>query len=125
MTQLIITEKPSAMKHVAEALADKKVTKKKTGKSVYYEITHNGKEILVGCAVGHLFNLKEKNKNGWKYPVLEYEWAPSHTISKVSAFTKEYVNTLASLSKKADEFIVATDYDLEGSLIGYNVIRFI
>ena len=125
MTQLIICEKPSQSLKIAEALADKKPAKKKSGKAVYYEIQHNGKEILVGCAVGHLFNLKEKNKNGWKYPVLEYEWAPSHEISKASSFTKEYVNALSFLSKKADEFIVATDYDLEGSLIGYNVIRFI
>ena len=66
MTQLIICEKPSQSLKIAEALADKKPAKKKSGKAVYYEIQHNGKEILVGCAVGHLFNLKEKNKNGWK-----------------------------------------------------------
>jgi len=29
------------------------------------------------------------------------------------------------LAKEADEFIVATDFDVEGEVIGWNVVRFI
>ena len=122
---LIVCEKPSQSLKVAEALADKKVIKKKSGKAVYYEIQHDGKDILIGCAVGHLFNLKEKNKNGWKYPVFDVDWYPAYEISKASAYTKDYINALKLLAKQSSEFIVACDYDIEGSLIGYNVIRFI
>ena len=32
---------------------------------------------------------------------------------------------LKSLAKKSDTFTVACDYDGEGSLIGYNIVRFI
>ena len=38
--------------------------KNKNKKVPYYEITHKGKKIIVGCAVGHLFGLKEKNGKG-------------------------------------------------------------
>jgi len=124
-TELIITEKPSQSLKIAEALADKKPVKKTEKGVSYYELKHKGKDILVGCAVGHIFNLKEKKSNGWTYPTYDYEWQPSHKISKSAEFTKKYLDVLKKLSKQADSFTVACDYDLEGSLIGYNVIRFV
>ena len=125
VTELIITEKPSQSLKIAEALADKKPSKKTEKGVVYYELKHKGKDILVGCAVGHIFNLKEKKSNGWTYPTYDYEWPPSYKISKDSSYTKKYLDVLKKLSKLSGEFTVACDYDLEGSLIGYNIIRFI
>ncbi|MBI2105894.1 DNA topoisomerase I [Candidatus Woesearchaeota archaeon] len=125
MVELIITEKPSQAQKIAEALSEGKPKKLSENKVSYYEIIHKGKKIFVGCAVGHLFNLREKNKKGWTYPVFETEWAPSYEINKASDFTKKYVDVLSNLSERADTFIVACDYDLEGSLIGYNILRFI
>ena len=124
-TELIISEKPNQAEKIAEALADKKPTKRNEKGVVYYELTHNGKEILVGCAVGHIFNLKEKNSKGWTYPAFEYEWKPSYQISKSAEFTKKYLDTLKKLSKRASSFTVGCDYDTEGSLIGFNVVRFV
>ena len=125
MVELIITEKPSQAQKIAEALSEGKPKKLSENKVSYYELVHGGRKIFVGCAVGHLFNLREKNKKGWTYPVFETEWAPSYEINKASDFTKKYVAVLENLSKRADIFIVACDYDLEGSLIGYNILRFI
>ncbi|MBI2507864.1 DNA topoisomerase I [Candidatus Woesearchaeota archaeon] len=125
MVELIVSEKPSQAQKIAEALADAKPKKIVENKVSYYELTHNGKKILVGCAVGHLFNLREKNKKGWTYPVFDTEWAPSYELNKSSDFTKKYIEVLSTLAKSSNEFVVACDYDLEGSLIGYNVLRFI
>src|SRR3989344_1863921 len=129
MTILIIGEKPSQAQKIAEALSEKKPIKHTDNKVTYYELTHKGKKIYVGCAVGHLYNLKEKDKKkkGLTYPIFsnELSWFPSYEISKSAEYTKKYIDTLSELSKKADSFIVACDYDLEGSLIGYNVLRFI
>ena len=129
MVILIIGEKPSQAQKIAEALSEKKPIKHTDNKVTYYELTHKGKKIYVGCAVGHLYNLKEKDKKkkGWTYPIFsnELSWFPSYEISKSAEYTKKYIDTLSELSKKADSFIVACDYDLEGSLIGYNVLRFI
>lgn len=127
MTELIFTEKPAQAEKIAFALADSAPTKKALGKAPYYELKHNGKDILVGCAVGHLYGLKEiKNgKNGWTYPVFNIEWIEAHAIRKNQSHSKPYVEALKKLVKKADEFTVACDYDTEGSVIGYNCVRFI
>lgn len=125
MYELIITEKPNASKKVAEALADSKPVKKEFKKAPYYELTHDGKDIVVGCAVGHLFGLAEKKKSkGFSYPVFDIEWVPSHVSSKTAAFSKKYLEALKKLAKKADVVTVATDYDVEGEVIGLNVVRY-
>ena len=126
MTELIICEKPAQALKIATALADKTPKKNKVGKVVYYSLKHKGKEILVGCAVGHLFGLAEKEKSPWgTYPVFEIEWKPKFKIDKNSAYTQDYYKVLKKLAKEADFFVVATDYDTEGSVIGYNCVKYI
>ncbi len=125
MVELIIAEKPAASLKIATALADDKIEKKSYKDVYYYEIKHKGKKIIVAAAVGHLYNLTEKVKSGWKYPVFDIEWQPSYNVTKSAAFTKKYTDALKKICKESDEYTVACDYDLEGSLIGYNVIRFI
>ncbi|MBT4577266.1 DNA topoisomerase I [Candidatus Woesearchaeota archaeon] len=127
MTELIFTEKPAQAEKIAFALADDIPTKKELGRAPYYEITHNGKDIIVGCAVGHLFGLKEikTEKKGWTYPVFDIEWVESHKIRKTQAHSRPYIEALKKLVKKADEFTVACDFDTEGSVIGFNCVKFI
>ncbi len=127
MTELIFTEKPTQAEKIAQALADDSPTKKLVGKVPYYELTHKGKDIIVGCAVGHLYGLKEikKKKSGWTYPVFDVKWVEAYTIKKSQAHSKAYLEVLKKLVKKADSFTVACDYDTEGSVIGYNCVRFI
>lgn len=125
MSELIITEKPNAAKKIADALADGKPIKESINKVPFYKITRGNKDILVGCAVGHLYGLAEKEKNGWKYPVFDIHWVPTADMSRGSAFSKKYLSALKKLSKEADEFTVATDYDIEGEVIGLNVVRYI
>ena len=87
--ELIIAEKPNAAKKIAESLADGKTIKKTIGKVSYYEITHSGKKIFVANAVGHLFNLTEKDKKkGWSYPVFSYEWKPSYEVNKEAKLSR-------------------------------------
>jgi DNA topoisomerase I len=124
-TQLIICEKPSAALKVAQALADK-TPKKNTymRKIPYYELTHNGKKITVVSAVGHLYTVTEKNKKGWTYPIFEIEWKASAEVNKASSYTKQYLNLIKKVAKEANDIIVACDYDVEGEVIGYNIVRF-
>lgn len=121
---LIIAEKPTAAKKIAEALADKNLKQHKKGKVIYFILEHKGKEIVVAPAVGHLYNLKSTDK-GWTYPTFNLDWLPSHEINKQAAFTKPYVNTIKKLCKDASEVVVACDFDIEGSLIGWNVVKYI
>lgn len=124
MYELIITEKPNASKKVAEALADGKPIKENMNGVPYYKVTHGNRDIVVACAVGHLYGLGEKEKKGWRFPVFDIEWKPAAEISKKSGFSKKYLTVIKKLSKEADEFTVATDYDQEGSVIGKNVVVF-
>ena len=126
MTSLLIAEKPKAAQRIAEALADGKVTKKGDKGTYYYEIKHDRKDLIVACAVGHLFGLAEREKKrGMSYPVFDVEWKPLYETNKSSAFSKKYYDLLKKLSKRAQDIIIATDYDIEGETIGWNILRFI
>ncbi len=124
MVELIITEKPNAAKKIADALADDKAHKGGSG-APYYELTHKGKKIIVACAVGHLYGLAEKVKTkGFQYPVFDIQWVPTSDVSRSAAFSKKYLDEIKSLAKKADSFTVATDYDVEGEVIGLNIVKY-
>ena len=121
---LIITEKPSAAQKIATALADK-TPKKVTDKGVsHYTLTHNGKDVIVACAVGHLYTVTETEKKGWTYPIFDIKWEASSKVSKDAGFTSKYLALLKKLGKNATDFTVATDFDIEGEVIGYNVLRY-
>ncbi len=124
MSQLIIAEKPSAAGRIAHALADGDVSKKSKGRAVWYEITVGDEKTYVVPAVGHIFTLEQKGK-GWDYPVFDMEWRPTHEVRKKSKWMKNYYSNLKSLANKADKFVNACDYDQEGSVIGYNILKFI
>lgn len=123
-TTLIITEKPAAAAKIAAALSgakDEKVTNK--DKVSYYEFFKDGRRYIVGCAVGHLFGIQQIAKRG-PFPNFDVKWDVAYN-KKSGAFTKKYLNVLKKLVKECDEFVVATDFDVEGEVIGWNVVRFI
>ncbi len=120
---LIVAEKPSAAKSIAEALGDGGVkTHNGQGeKNFYYEFRKDNKTFIVAPAVGHLFTLKQKGK-GWDYPVFDVEWVPTYQANKFAKFTEPYFRTIEALAKDAKDVIIATDYDEEGEVIGYNIL---
>ncbi len=120
--QLILAEKPRVAQKIAAFLSTKP-KKCRVGQVSYFECNVDGKEVVVAPAVGHLFTVAEKKKKS-TYPSFDIEWVPSYKVSKEAAFTKKYLDVLKRLVKKADDFVCATDFDVEGSLIGYNIARF-
>jgi DNA topoisomerase-1 len=119
--ELIITEKPQAATKIAQALGK---STKRTDKGVsYYEVARNGKKIIVACAVGHLFTLAQKT-TGSEVPKFDITWVPNYYVRKKD-FSKKYYDVLSKLAKGAGELTVATDYDVEGEVIGWNVVRFV
>ncbi|MBD3389219.1 MAG: DNA topoisomerase I [Candidatus Altiarchaeales archaeon] len=117
MRTLVVTEKPNVAERIANSLG--KATRKTHGGVAYYEVG----DTVVAPAVGHIYGLRERKSKGWVYPVFDIEWAPSYSINKSSAFTKKYLNNIKHLSKDCQRFINACDYDVEGEVIGYNVIK--
>lgn len=123
MSELIICEKHKVAEKVAKALSDSPV--KNSYKRVpYYEFTNgNGTKITVLSAVGHLFSLKAKNKKDKR--LFDVEWVPLSETDKSKKYVKNYIDTIKKFSKDADRFIHACDYDTEGTLIGFNALRYI
>jgi len=122
--ELIIAEKPSAAKKIAEALSTSKIIKNSKNGVTHYIIDNNGKDIIVANAVGHLYGLKQVSGTRSDYPVFDIDWAASSEVNKNSTFTKKYLSELKKLAKNANEFTIATDYDVEGEVIGLNIIRY-
>ncbi len=121
--KLIVCEKPKVAKTMASSLADGKINAKRINGINYYEIERNGEEITIVSAVGHVYTLQQEHPTRG-YPVFNIKWMPAYKVNRSAAYTKAYVLTIEELAKNADEFISACDYDLEGSLIAYNVIRY-
>lgn len=119
--ELIITEKPQAALKIANALG--KFVQKNFNKVPYYEVDREGKKIIVACAVGHLFTLKQNN-GGSSVPVFDISWTPNY-LARKNDFTKRYYDTILKLAKNAGSLIVATDFDIEGEVIGANVVKYI
>ncbi len=119
--ELIITEKPQAAMKIAAALG--KSSKRDINKIPYYEVNREGTQLVVACAVGHLFTLKQ-NSPGSGIPVFDISWVPN-SFTKKSDFTKKYYDAIFRLAKDAGQVTIATDYDVEGEVIGMNVMRFI
>ncbi|MFA6023315.1 MAG: DNA topoisomerase I [Candidatus Pacearchaeota archaeon] len=120
---LIITEKPQAAEKISDALAEGKIVKGNIGGVSYYAFERGEKDIEVACAVGHLFTLAQVQPRN-KWPTFDIKWAPNYLVRK-NDFTKKYYDAIAKLCKKASSIIVATDYDIEGEVIGMNIIKYI
>ena len=106
--ELIITEKPQAALKISSALGE--YSKRDLKGVPYYEVNRNGKKIVVACAVGHLFTLKQITPKV-EIPVFEIKWVPNHQVKR-GDFSKKYYDVLESLSKNAGEITVATDFDV-------------
>ncbi|TFG07585.1 DNA topoisomerase I [Candidatus Thorarchaeota archaeon] len=120
---MIISEKPTAAKRIAEALDQKGSPREvKSRAASYFECERGGDTLIVVYALGHLFELRQTVK-GWTYPRLETEWVPKYEVDKKATKTKPIINLIKNLSKDIDSFVIATDFDIEGSLIGYLTLK--
>ncbi|MEM0149903.1 MAG: DNA topoisomerase, partial [Candidatus Micrarchaeaceae archaeon] len=125
MNRLIIAEKPSVALRIATALSNGSA-KRMAGKEGvgYYLIETKGTKTYVVAAVGHLFTIRQAD-NSHGYPVLNVEWAPSYQANKLSEYTKKYLDTIMEIAPGCDSFVNACDFDVEGSVIGTNIISYI
>jgi len=118
--RLIVTEKDNAARRIAEILSGDSASAERTnGVNVY----RWGGQRVVGLS-GHVV--------GVDFPPEYSEWRDVEPVELIDADvvtqpTREnIVATLRSLARKADEVVIATDYDREGELIGkeaYELIR--
>ena len=116
----MVGEKPKVTSKIANALGDYSMKENRGVKN--YVIETDERRIIIAPAVGHIFNLDQVSE-GWDYPVFDVEWKPTFETDDSADYMKKYYNNLKDQLEKADTYINACDFDLEGSVIGANVIK--
>jgi DNA topoisomerase-1 len=125
--KLVICEKPLAAKRISEVLGSKKMIKREPAPGVViFEIISNKDQRFIVCsALGHLYSLFPIEKNRKRYPIYEVKWSTRHSaIVREKRRIIQTLKVIANISKRASGFIHACDYDLEGELIGYNILQY-
>lgn len=117
---VVITEKPKAASKIALALSPNH-SRGKLYNVPYYVIRSNRSTIYVVPSAGHLYDLYTSDR---KYPVFEYYWKPLYQVDRSAKHAYNYLRALEAICKKADFYVNACDYDIEGSVIGYLIIKF-
>ncbi|MFL6476636.1 MAG: DNA topoisomerase I [Nitrososphaera sp.] len=118
MYTLVICEKPAAARRIAQALGEP--TESRSGGISIFEIKNNQHHYKICTALGHLYGLTDVTKNRSVYPVLDLEWAP---VAKNPQVLKA-IKVISELAKDASSFVHACDYDQEGEVIGYSILRY-
>lgn len=120
MKRLLICEKPSVAETLALALQTGRDITRSIYKGVrYFRISDGNDEVIICSASGHLFELFSKGAKGRRqYPVWDHLWLPrkDRTVSR-------QIELIAMEAAKADEIYDACDFDPEGSLVAYMVLR--
>lgn len=121
---LIITEKPDTARRIASALDQNQNAKRTNEKGVPYYLARRDKDIVVVPALGHLYTVSADKKERGSFPVFNYRWVPRFTAERRARHVRRWLEVIMKLSKNADGFVDACDYDMEGSVIGYCILKY-
>lgn len=90
----------------------------------FFEAYDKEARILVCSALGHLYAVAAEAKERSEYPVWDFSWKPKHLVERGQVRQEKWIRAISEISKHADRFVNACDYDLEGSLIGYTILKY-
>ncbi len=120
---LIITEKPDAANRIAIALDAHGSPQKNQKNGVPYYHANCGGAIVVVPALGHLYTVAAKQR-GQFYPVFDYGWVPRWRAERGVSKLRVWLDVISQLAKDAEGFVDACDFDVEGSIIGYTILKY-
>jgi DNA topoisomerase-1 len=121
MRKLIITEKANAARRISTILSDGKSTSSSSSGATVISFSAGGDDYDVVSLRGHIIELdypREYNDWGAIKPA-DLVYAPQVKTVRV----KSILSSIRDLASKADEIIIATDYDREGELIGMETVK--
>jgi len=121
---LIITEKPDAANRIASALDAEGKPEKIVENGVPYYVAKRSEDIVVVPALGHLYTVASKKRGGKGYPVFDFHWVPRYLAERGATRIRTWLKVISKLAENADKFIDACDYDIEGSIIGYSILKY-
>ena len=121
---LVVCEKPDAARRISESLAETRVERIRVEGTEVLRFKRGGEEFVVGAAVGHIYGVSDPFDERGVYPVFDVEWYPSYVLDERLSFAKGRIESFRRLSLGAVRFINACDYDVEGEMIGFNILRY-
>jgi DNA topoisomerase-1 len=121
---LIITEKPDAASRIASVLDAEGKPEKIVENGVPYYVAKRSEDIVVVPALGHLYTVAGKKRGGRGYPIFDFRWVPRYLAERGAARIRTWLKVISKLAENADKFIDACDYDVEGSIIGYSILKY-
>jgi DNA topoisomerase-1 len=121
---LIITEKPDAARRIALALDEAERPRKLSDHGVPYYVAKRDVEIVVVPALGHLYTITDQRKGRNHYPVFSFKWVPRYIAERRATRIRNWLQTITALAKNAGVFIDACDFDMEGCVIGYYILKY-
>ncbi len=121
---LVITEKPDAARRIAKALDSQGKPERVEEDGVPYFLADRDRKLVVVPALGHLYTIDHDRGGRNYYPVFNFKWAPRYKAERGAKETRAWVESFSKLAKDAEDFIAACDYDIEGSLIGYCLLKY-
>jgi DNA topoisomerase-1 len=121
---LIVTEKPNAAQRIAKALDCQGKPEKVEENGVPYFLARRDRKLVVVPALGHLYTVVHERGRRNYYPVFSFKWAPRYSAERGAKQTRTWIEVFSRLASNANEFVAACDYDLEGSLIGYCLLKY-
>jgi len=90
-----------------------------------YEVNRSSERILVCSALGHLYKVDQvATSQRREWPAWEYAWKPVHVAERGRERQERWLNAITEIAKEADGFVNACDFDVEGSLIGYMILKY-
>jgi len=123
---LVLTEKPSQAKEISKYMQNsKKEGRAFTGK-------FHGKDIAVLPLAGHILQITtdlsqhsdEFDAKDWKKGFDRLPYYPENSFYKRSVSRRDIYNEAKKWIAKCDKIIIATDPDIEGAALAYEVLMF-
>ena len=122
---LIISEKREAAERIARALDDNDSPRRLEEQGIpYFEAYNSGRRLVVAPATGHLYTIAPDRRGGFYFPVFNVKWVPAFLFNKSAAHTGKWITVISKIAQGASDFISGTDYDIEGEVIGYTILRY-
>lgn len=118
---VVVAEKPKAARKIVEAVFQEHKPRVLRYKGIpYWVISTKWSEITLVPAAGHLYGITTMDKG---YPTFNYAWQPIYIAEREAKHAKNYLTLMDKVCKGADHYVNACDYDIEGSVIGYLIIK--
>lgn len=121
---LVICEKPTAAQRVSTALSGGSFRSEQVEGTTVYRFSREGSDFVVCSAQGHVYGVSDPSDERAVYPVFDVEWYPSDLIDDRSAGAKKRISAVRKLAAGASVFVNACDFDVEGEMIGYNLLKY-